>query len=124
MTGEIFELIFVAVFIGIAYLSKAKKKKTAAKEKGADTKYKIPATIPENKMTGFAGKELKNDLNNKEGAFHGGHTHNRLDADCFSDDSGTFAHYKAQLDGFLKSGIIEKDEYKMLLDRYSRMYKK
>ena len=48
------------------------------------------------------------------------HTHDRTDRISYNVNETEFEHYKKQLDGFLKAGIIEKEEYHTLLNRYSR----
>ena len=46
------------------------------------------------------------------------HTHDRTDTVSFDGNETEFEHYKKQLDGFLHAGIIEKEEYRLLLRRY------
>ena len=46
------------------------------------------------------------------------HTHDRIDTEHYSATESPYQHYKTQLDGFLKAGIIEKSEYRVLLERY------
>lgn len=46
------------------------------------------------------------------------HTHDRIDTEHYSSTESPYQHYKTQLDGFLKAGIIEKSEYRVLLNRY------
>jgi len=45
------------------------------------------------------------------------HSHDRLDPTVHM-ESG-LEHYKIQLDGFLKSGIIDRAEYNVLMKKYS-----
>ena len=46
------------------------------------------------------------------------HTHDRTDRVSYDVNETEFEHYKKQLDGFLRAGIIEKEEYRLLLRRY------
>lgn len=46
------------------------------------------------------------------------HTHDRIDTVSYDVNETEFEHYKKQLDGFLKAGIIEKEEYRLLLRRF------
>ncbi len=48
------------------------------------------------------------------------HTHDRTDRISYDRNETEYEHYKKQLDGFLKAGIIEKDEYRLLLNRFSQ----
>ena len=48
------------------------------------------------------------------------HTHDRTDTISYHVNETEAEHYKKQLDGFLKAGIIEKEEYNLLMKRYSR----
>jgi hypothetical protein len=47
------------------------------------------------------------------------HTHDRIDTISYDVNETEAEHYKKQLDGFLKAGIIEKEEYRLLLQRYT-----
>ena len=48
------------------------------------------------------------------------HTHDRTDTVSYKVNETEAEHYKKQLDGFLKAGIIEKEEYNLLLNRVTR----
>lgn len=45
------------------------------------------------------------------------HSHDRLDPNIKMENG--LDHYKIQLDGFLKAGIIDRKEYDVLLKKYS-----
>lgn len=47
------------------------------------------------------------------------HNHDRLTNTGHKPESG-FQHWKTQLDGFLEAGLIDKAEYKLMLERYRR----
>lgn len=49
----------------------------------------------------------------------GEHTHDRIDSVSYDVNETEAEHYRKQLDGFLKAGIIEKEEYRILLQRYT-----
>ena len=49
----------------------------------------------------------------------GEHTHDRIDTVSYDVNETEAEHYRKQLDGFLKAGIIEKEEYRLLLQRYT-----
>lgn len=46
------------------------------------------------------------------------HSHDRLDPNIRMENG--LEHYKIQLDGFLKAGIIDRNEYYTLLKKYSK----
>ena len=48
------------------------------------------------------------------------HTHDRIDRVSYNVNETEAEHYRKQLDGFLKAGIIEKEEYRILMNRYGR----
>ena len=49
------------------------------------------------------------------------HSHDRLSVkNKFTESCQGIEHYKKQLDGFLESGIIDRKEYSVLLDKYTR----
>ena len=48
------------------------------------------------------------------------HTHDRIDRISYNVNETEAEHYKKQLDGFLKAGIIERDEYNILIKRYGK----
>ena len=47
------------------------------------------------------------------------HTHDRIDTISYDVNESEEEHYRKQLNGFLKAGIIEKEEYRLLLQRYT-----
>ena len=48
------------------------------------------------------------------------HTHDRIDRVSYNVNETEAEHYRKTLDGFLKAGIIEKEEYRILMNRYGR----
>lgn len=65
-------------------------------------------------------KKLREESRNLSGKVHdSGHTHDRLDFDCYTPSESEAEHYKKQLDSFLKAGLIEKSEYRELFRRYT-----
>ena len=48
------------------------------------------------------------------------HTHDRIDRISYNVNETEAEHYRKQLDVFLKAGIIEKEEYRILINRYAR----
>ena len=60
----------------------------------------------------LASRRIRGNSEKKE------HTHDRIDSVSYDANETEFQHYKKQLDGFLKAGIIEKEEYRLLLRRY------
>lgn len=50
------------------------------------------------------------------------HSHDRLQG--YSGDENSVEHWKKQLDGFLAAGIIDRSEYRTLLERRSVSYSK
>jgi uncharacterized membrane protein len=48
------------------------------------------------------------------------HTHDRIDRISYNVNETEAEHYRKQLDGFLKAGIIEKEEYRILINRYGK----
>ena len=101
-------ILLVIALIGLSSGSKKRKRAAgAAQQKKPDAKA----------MTAKKMREEAKDLNGK---IHGkGHTHDRLDYDCFNPNESEAEHYKRQLDGFLQAGIIEKAEYKELWRKYT-----
>ena len=64
--------------------------------------------------------KVRAEMKNLGGKIHDpGHTHDRLDADCYSPSESEAEHYQKQLDSFLKAGLIEKSEYRELSRRYA-----
>ena len=110
---EVFEspaVLAVIVLIIIAIkLRKTKSKSNAALSARAKPDSK--------KMTEMKVRAEMKDLGGKVHA--PGHTHDRLDADCYSPSESESEHYKKQLDSFLKAGLIEKSEYRELARRYA-----
>ncbi len=51
----------------------------------------------------------------------GEHSHDRLD-DIPDDDHDAEEHWKQQLDGFLKAGLIDRAEYKVLYEQRKKCY--
>ena len=72
----------------------------------------IVAVVYLAKKKGAEKKEINNPFT---------HSHDRLSrqaaANCSVDE-----HWKAQLDGFLKAGIIDRKEYAVLMERHGRIY--
>lgn len=50
------------------------------------------------------------------------HSHDRLHPNTAAPCTDPDEHWKKQLDGFLEAGIIEKDEYRVLMNRRSQQY--
>ena len=48
------------------------------------------------------------------------HTHDRIETVSYNVNETEAEHYKKQLDGFLKAGIIEREEYNILIKRYGK----
>lgn len=56
----------------------------------------------------------------KRKASKGEHCHDRLHPEHTAACPDRMAHWKNQLDGFLEAGLIDKAEYKVLMERYTR----
>lgn len=50
--------------------------------------------------------------------------HNRLHPEHAAECDDALTHWKKQLDGFLAAGIIDKNEYRVLMERYARELKR
>ena len=91
LIGVIIVIAVIAVFIAI--ISKIKKSKAART---------FPNRTPLSGASAYQYKE---------------HNHDRFSGEMYHVSENSYEHYKVQLDGFLKAGIIEKEEYGLLLRR-------
>lgn len=66
-------------------------------------------------------REMKNNKTDLSGKVHGSaHTHDRLDFDCYVNESNA-EHYLKQLRSFLEAGIIDKNEYQQIASRWGEL---
>ena len=118
MSETIIADILTALVIILIVISSSRKKKKRAQNTPQNRSFQ---SVPVNKSSNFTQRELSQELKNSSGKIHDrGHTHDRLDYDCYTNDSGSIEHYKRQLSSFLSAGIIDRSEYKVLLERYSK----
>ena len=102
------------LLLAIILLSASRKKKAAKKRQSS-----VSSGNSRNSKS-FVRTEMDSETKDLSGKVHGkGHTHDRLDTDCYNPAESESEHYKKQLDSFLSSGLIEKNEYKELLRRYT-----
>ncbi|MDO5444154.1 MAG: hypothetical protein Q4F31_00850 [Eubacteriales bacterium] len=110
--SDIFESVgSIILIVFIILLSKSRRKKIRKSSSSYSSSRSDSKKLTE--------KKLREEAGNLGGKVHdSGHTHDRLDLDCYNPSESEAEHYKKQLDSFLKAGLIEKSEYKELFRRY------
>jgi len=108
----------IIIFSLIVILSVVKKNKKTAKKNGR-TPSPPGTNVKTGKSSGFTVREMTREKTDLSGKVHSpGHAHDRLDFDCYVPENQA-EHYRKQLQSFLEAGLIEKAEYREIIERYT-----